>query len=426
MKDKMEQIKYLDEKLLPIFNIKSIIDYDTKISLSTLKDNPEFLNNINSILPQLKKIYPVKILNLTKSKNIRSTEHAVGILKKILILCGVNYDNISRKYIKLSPINEYLQNYIKMKYSTRSDKLYHKYNHIDHNKILKMIKKYSYSSIIVKFDSLNINCNVGKDVKYINSIRVRYEPDRSNIYLKLDKLINMLSNSPHSILFNSNIIRSDTSQLINNTVIPNSNLNDITIKINPIFAIKEILFDPQFNYSKYIKIFVDIRYCIMTKAYNHENISYKLPYTNMECVNGIIIKNVRPNVIKSFIYNGLKCALISNKINDFEMYDICIHTEYLNFKNYYEFDDINQEYILYSELLGDDVLNIDVSDLNIKYEFNLNINKIIYKVKLRNFIDIDKILKFNIKLTYMYINPNIINDYNIIKCLKMDILKQIM
>lgn len=62
MKDKLKQIKFVDKVLLPIYGIKDITDYQTKISLNDLKKNSELLTNLNKYLDELKETGLVLVL----------------------------------------------------------------------------------------------------------------------------------------------------------------------------------------------------------------------------------------------------------------------------------------------------------------------------------------------------------------------------
>ena len=54
MKTKIKQIEFVDQILLPIFGIKSVIDYSTKISSRDI--NKQILTKLNNILDEIKEI----------------------------------------------------------------------------------------------------------------------------------------------------------------------------------------------------------------------------------------------------------------------------------------------------------------------------------------------------------------------------------
>lgn len=117
MKNKLDQIKFIDKALLPIFGIKSIIDYKTEISVKTLKKDTDFLNRLNNELGGLKDNFPVREFSLNKSDGkIKTLPQAFGLLKKCLQLANVLFEINNRSnttYLRLIPKNFILDNYIK-------------------------------------------------------------------------------------------------------------------------------------------------------------------------------------------------------------------------------------------------------------------------------------------------------------------------
>jgi hypothetical protein len=113
MKHKIDQIKFLDKVLLPIFNIGSVIDYGSSVSLKDIKNDTNMLNKLNYVLNDLKDIYPVKEFNLHKSDNkIKTASQAFGILKKCLYIANILFD-INDNMVRLIKNNIVLDNYIK-------------------------------------------------------------------------------------------------------------------------------------------------------------------------------------------------------------------------------------------------------------------------------------------------------------------------
>lgn len=114
MKDLEEQIKFLDEKLLPIFGIRNIIDYSTTIHLDKLSIT--LLDSLNDIIDEFRKIYPVKDFNLHKSEyRIKSIEQAFSLLKKCLQISLIQFEkgfSKKSKYLRLIPKNNILDKYI--------------------------------------------------------------------------------------------------------------------------------------------------------------------------------------------------------------------------------------------------------------------------------------------------------------------------
>jgi hypothetical protein len=116
MKDKVEQLKCLDYHLLPLYGIKSIVDYKTKISLNDVKNNPDIIAKLNKFLPEIKKCFPVKEFNLHKTNNmVSSYTQAYAILKICLEIANIPFDIVkenSINYVRLIQENIFLKNYI--------------------------------------------------------------------------------------------------------------------------------------------------------------------------------------------------------------------------------------------------------------------------------------------------------------------------
>ena len=94
MKDINEQIKFIDTKLLPLFGLKNIIDYNNyiKCELDTEEEEEQFIININNLLSEIKSIFPVKRFNLHKTDDkIKSYKQAINILKMCLEIANINY-----------------------------------------------------------------------------------------------------------------------------------------------------------------------------------------------------------------------------------------------------------------------------------------------------------------------------------------------
>jgi hypothetical protein len=116
MKDLGEQIKYLDTVFLPLFGIKSIIDYETEVSTTILSEDDEFLNKINNEIDNLKRIFPAREFSLHKTNNeIKTHKQAFSFLLKCLSIANVLH-NISNKrnvtHVRLISENIVLKRYI--------------------------------------------------------------------------------------------------------------------------------------------------------------------------------------------------------------------------------------------------------------------------------------------------------------------------
>ncbi len=116
MKSKIKQIEFMDKIMLPIYNIKSLVDYDKSISLVELNKTNNLLINLNNILPNFKKTFPVKDFNLHKTNNkIESVTQSLSVLKKALFIASVPHECITKHgvtYLRLLSQNNILYNYI--------------------------------------------------------------------------------------------------------------------------------------------------------------------------------------------------------------------------------------------------------------------------------------------------------------------------
>ena len=100
MKSLDEQIKFINDILLPIFGIKSITDYDNEIIVGKLDIMVAY--KVNKLLEDFRIIFPIKKFNLHKIDNQISTiNHAFLLLKKALDLTNIPY-NLSNKSTKKS------------------------------------------------------------------------------------------------------------------------------------------------------------------------------------------------------------------------------------------------------------------------------------------------------------------------------------
>lgn len=126
MKDKFKQIEFMDKTLLPIYGIKSVQDYSTKVSLNDIKKNKTIIQQLNDILPELKDIFPVKEFNLHKTNDkVNSDTQVYAILKKCLQLANILFDVFQDNkvnYVRLIPKNILLENYINKMSDIRENK----------------------------------------------------------------------------------------------------------------------------------------------------------------------------------------------------------------------------------------------------------------------------------------------------------------
>ena len=114
MKSLYKQVEFLDKKLLPIYGIKNIVDYNTVLYLDNLND--EAIKKINDLIMEFKQIFPVKNFNLHKTNyKIDSASHSFLFLKKILETTFVHFEYgtfKNKKYLRLIPKNNILEKYI--------------------------------------------------------------------------------------------------------------------------------------------------------------------------------------------------------------------------------------------------------------------------------------------------------------------------
>ena len=134
MKHINEQIKFIDTKLLPLFGLKNIVDYDNFIKCEINKDEENlFIKKINDLLSDIKTIFPVKRFNLHKTDNkILSYKQSINILKMCLEIANINYilDKFNdKKILRLNTTNLFLYRYIeKMNFSAENTDLRQNFN----------------------------------------------------------------------------------------------------------------------------------------------------------------------------------------------------------------------------------------------------------------------------------------------------------
>lgn len=158
MKDINEQIKFIDTKLLPLFGLKNIIDYNNFIKCELdKKEEEQFIININNLLSEIKSIFPVKRFNLHKTDDkIKSYKQAINILKMCLEIANINYviDKFNdNKIVRLNTTNLFLYRYIeKMDFSNKNTDLRQTENILSNcdKKVHENIKEYTPIEIINK------------------------------------------------------------------------------------------------------------------------------------------------------------------------------------------------------------------------------------------------------------------------------------
>lgn len=207
MKSIIEQIKFLNITILPIFGIKSLIDYKSIVYKSQI--NSDILHKISNIVSKIKEIYPVKEFNFHKSDNkVTSVSQAYNILKKCLSIVGVYYvEEIvdHKKVLRLMDKNIVLENYIeKLKMSeirnySQNDTI--KYpNDIPEGKIKETLRHQEYEERkklgnilqqgVKKIEEENYFTKIGCDNFYNSTITLDCcKENNCGIYIKFTSVI---------------------------------------------------------------------------------------------------------------------------------------------------------------------------------------------------------------------------------------------
>lgn len=179
MKSIEKQIEFIDKKILPIFGVKNITDYQKNICLDNI-DNL-VLQNLNNIIKEFRDIFPVKDFSLHKTNYIiKTTDHAFNFLKKMLDISCVPYElnkNNGKKIMRLLPENKILINYIKNMEKTSDIRENEKIFYID-NGLNKYSGVYDYDDLINNIKKTN-NMSIGVYLKNLKSYNLFYEIDLS-------------------------------------------------------------------------------------------------------------------------------------------------------------------------------------------------------------------------------------------------------
>ena len=118
--DNASQIEFLDS-ILPLYGIKNLADYESEIDSKTLASKPDFLPKINEKIPQIKKLFKVSTMGLSRKNFIIDSEgFAIAILKHMCRQARILFDLTKYKTkmtFALTPDNLLLKKYIEEKYS---------------------------------------------------------------------------------------------------------------------------------------------------------------------------------------------------------------------------------------------------------------------------------------------------------------------
>jgi hypothetical protein len=84
-------------KFLKLFNIQSLCDFKTEISVKTLKTQKDFLTHINELVPELLSLFPKSKIGLSRKNNKIDTEElAVATLLKCLNILNIGFVKIHK------------------------------------------------------------------------------------------------------------------------------------------------------------------------------------------------------------------------------------------------------------------------------------------------------------------------------------------
>jgi hypothetical protein len=110
-----DQIKIIDDKILPILKLTGIDDYKTKIFAN--KITKDMVKETNKILDDIKKVFPVKDFNLHKTDGvIRDENHLFNFLKTCFTIAVIPFelknDHKYGKYLRLISQNNFLTEHV--------------------------------------------------------------------------------------------------------------------------------------------------------------------------------------------------------------------------------------------------------------------------------------------------------------------------
>lgn len=169
MKQIIEQIKFIDKTILPIFGITSVIDYKNIIYKSDI--NQEIILQLNNNMTEIKKIFPVRELYLNKTDKITSNAQAYNLLKKCLTITGIYFveeiHNL-KKSVRLTNKNKILEDYIKSTKMSENGNFHSVNTNININNNLHNGLKYG----TIAYDTLKNNIKNTKNESYFSKINI--------------------------------------------------------------------------------------------------------------------------------------------------------------------------------------------------------------------------------------------------------------
>lgn len=336
MKLILDQIIFLDKKLLPLYGFKSIDDYNTKISENQI--TPTVLSGLNEIIKEWKKYYVLKDFSLHKTNfTISNTKHAMSFLKKCLTVTMVPYEYTIIKKIKwmrLISRNNILNNYIDNKMTEIRDCILKTENidrvsdrlkidntpnmlvdgikmpqlhELKYDEILKSIKKKTERIIYIPLINHYFD-NLHKIVIQINDF---FSENISNLEIELTKNGNALNEylvgKLYSICIKNNKIVNGYNQ--NDLLLNMIYLRELNQYSNICIEFDDIIIPKNIQESIFIKITTTII------DFNHDILS--LFHSKKTIVDVPFVTN---NIVNYLRYNSGEISIIFSEIN--KKYDI--------------------------------------------------------------------------------------------------------
>jgi hypothetical protein len=160
MKSLYLQIEFIDKKLLPIFGISCVTDYENKIYIDEKEQHNNNINleQLNELITEFREVFNSKNFSLHKSNyKINGPKQAINLLKTCLVITSIPHDIGlvgGKKILRLISKNNTLEEYINNQ----------KYNKMSENRNLsdnKLVNSNIYTEI------LNPTQSVKKEIKQI-------------------------------------------------------------------------------------------------------------------------------------------------------------------------------------------------------------------------------------------------------------------
>jgi hypothetical protein len=359
MKSLYSQIEFIDKKLLPLYNINGLLDYEKHINLSDSdsedkNDKNIDLKKINELIPEFREVFHAKNFNLHKTDyQIKNNKQAVLMLKTCLEITSIPHDVFlknKKKYLRLISKNNILDDYINTKKmseirtlnetsdSTKKtiDELKNSENIYRLQAVPESSKK-SISDTIITKEMLNENIkkthefefylspklliNKTLDLNDILLINVKdYLYDKSINCVKLKLVSKKLNGEPKisesymealtnellfKLLIGSNVIYfnkiSDKNLLISDIIIPLSALgyHNVVFELHNIKNVKNILDEFEIKlYGTTVNFYVDIESKINNNWIEQQFITENELYNVLKICHGMGACTFKPSLPK--------------------------------------------------------------------------------------------------------------------------------